>query len=96
MSARIVGASGIVFTPELQLMYERNAGDRRAVTNSAIPAAAASFTTPGVFEDDDFVSIGAGLGIGLTERASLDFRYDGAFGSNARSHRGQVGLTVRF
>jgi outer membrane autotransporter protein len=96
MSARIVASNGIVFTPELQLMYERNVGDRRAVTTSSIAAAAATFTTPGVLEDDDFVSVGAGLGIGLTERATLDLRYDGSFGSNTKSHRGQVGLTVKF
>lgn len=96
MSARFVGEGGLVFTPQLQLMYQRNVGDDRAVTSSVIAPAGATFTTPGVLEDDDFLGVGAGLGIGFTERASLDLRYDGAFGSNTRSHSGHVGLSIRF
>lgn len=96
MSTRIVGESGVVFTPELQLMYEHNVGDDRAVTASQIVAATASFTTPGVLEDDDLVSVGAGLGIGFNERTSLKLRYDGSFGSNTQSHRGHIGLSVKF
>ncbi|KQZ93826.1 hypothetical protein ASD64_02605 [Mesorhizobium sp. Root157] len=96
MSARIVGESGVVFTPELQLMYEHNVGDDRAVTASQIVPAAALFTAPGVLEDDDFISVGAGLGIDFNERTTLKLRYDGSFGSNTQSHRGHVGLSVRF
>lgn len=96
MSARIVAENGVVFTPEFQLMYEHNVGNDRAVTMSEIIPAAASFTTAGVLEDDDFVSIGAGLGIEVSERTSLKLRYDGSFGSHTQSHRGYAGLAVRF
>ena len=96
MSARMTGAGGVVFMPSLRVMYQHNAGQRRLTTASAIPAASASFTTPGVFEDADLVAVGAGLGIELNKRASLDFRYDGTFGAHTTSHAGKIGLTVKF
>ncbi len=96
LSARIDGGSGPALLPEFQLKYEHNVGDSHAITASRIVPAAASFTTPGVLEGKGAVNVGAGLGLELGAHASLRLRYDGFFNANSRSHRGHVGLAVRF
>jgi T5SS/PEP-CTERM-associated repeat protein/autotransporter-associated beta strand protein len=95
-SARFLTEAGIVLTPSLSVMYEHNAGDRRAVSASAVPGAAATFSTPGVLEDAGLVSIGAGFGVEFNDKATLSLGYTGEFGSNSTSHTGQVSFSVRF
>lgn len=88
--------AGAVVTPEASVMWEHAFGDLRTVTSSAIPVADARFDTAGAAIDRDRLRLGVGVGVGFSERVAGHVRYDGAFGSHSRSHRGSVGLTVRF
>lgn len=91
------GAGGIVYKPQLDLMYEHAFGDRSAVVNSATTNIQnIAFTTRGGEQARGQVAVGAGIAMEITDRVSAHFRYDGNYANGFTSHRGSAGVMVSF
>jgi len=78
------------------LGWARIFGDTNAATSNRFAGCGKRFAIRGVGVDKNAALVGLGLQAQITPNASLSVGYQGEFGSNVRSHTGQVQFRMRF
>ncbi len=80
---------------EIRVAYEHGFGDQPE-QSLAFAAGTTGFVIAGMEANDDRLALGAAVVVDLANGLTLSGRYDGRFGSESESHRGQVALGYKF
>ncbi len=78
----------------LDLLYEGLLGSNEAEFDGQLADSSVSVAAP--FANDDSFLVGAEAGIAFSNNTSLRLRYEGALGSDIRSHTGEIKFAVDF
>ena len=70
-------------------------GDTTPVTTNSF-AGGSAFQVDGAPIDEDVAVVGAGVGFGITEKASLSLDYSGQFSENAMQNEGSARFSLKF
>jgi subtilase-type serine protease len=87
---------GAVVKSEVRVSYEHGLGDWRPASVASFAGGPAAFTVFGPEAGRDRLAVGAGLGVGLSDRFGLTARYDGRFSGSGDSHAAHLSGMLRF
>jgi uncharacterized protein with beta-barrel porin domain len=91
-----MSAGPIVFSPQVELTYQRGLTGNIDISHSSIALANATFATPMTDGARDRLGLGLSVAVDLATSLTARASYDSTFGSGVEAHRGALTASYRF